>query len=451
VRQVPATKDLRALREEAAAVFRAAIDAVRPDRLVEAVVHKQASQRFIEVKGRQRIDLPPQVTLVGAGKAAAAMARGCESVLGPESISGEVISTDGTATDLAAVVVHRAGHPLPDDRGVTATRSLLRRLERATSGPVVCLISGGASSLLVCPRAPITLADKIETNRLLLESGAPIEAVNTVRKHLSEVKGGGLLHHTRLAVVTLLISDVVGDDPAIIGSGPTAAAPTTFEEVWQIIRRYGLDRQLPASVQQVLDAGSRGELPETVKPDSADAKRSTLVVVGSNRLALAGAARAAVARGWGVEVIEAPIVGDTSAAARAFADQLQRRSAPRRSQRVCVLAGGETTVQVRGPGRGGRNQEFALALVDEIAGEPACVLSAGTDGIDGPTDAAGAFVDGSTAAAAEQLGLDPTEKLLSNDSYSFFDAVGGLFRCGPTGTNVMDIKIALIDPEGANG
>jgi glycerate-2-kinase len=434
----------RNLREIAAALFHAAVEAVHPGRLVEAVLHSSSNNGFIELETGLRIQLPRPLTIVGAGKAAAAMAAGCESVLGPENVVGEVISTDGTTAALTSVQLHRASHPLPDERGVTATRSVLRRLRQVASGPALCLISGGASSLLVCPRPPLTLADKIETNRLLLQSGVPIDEVNAVRKHLSEAKGGGLLKQTDAKMVTLLISDVVGDDPAVIGSGPTAADPTTFADVWRIIEKYALPERLPAAVRQVLQAGLRGKLPETVKPGSPDSERSTLAVIGSNRIALAGAATAATDRGWEVLLIEEPIAGDTTAAAMAFATQLQHLASQRSSRDRCLLAGGETTVQVRGPGRGGRNQEFALALVNEIAGDSICVLSAGTDGIDGPTDAAGAFVDGTTLATAVAVGLDPQRMLASNDSYTFFEGVGGLFRCGATGTNVTDIKIALI-------
>jgi glycerate 2-kinase len=288
------------------------------------------------------------------------------------------------------------------------------------------------------------LADKIALTRQLLESGASIDEFNTVRKHLSEIKGGGLLRAAQAPMVGLLISDVVGDAPSTIGSGPAAADPTTFADAQAILRRYGLLRRVPRSVRELLEAGLAGRVPDTVKPGSLDARRCRNFVVGSNRVALDGAAKAARAAGWTVRLETEPIVGDTTAAAAQFAARLRALARATAGAPLCVLAGGETTVRVHGTGRGGRNQEFALALAEAIAGTAIVVLSAGTDGIDGPTDAAGAFVDGTTLARATERGLGAAAALAANDSHTFFAALGDLLRCGPTGTNVMDIKIALL-------
>lgn len=423
------------LRAEAVAMFRAAVDAVDPTVLVANYL-----SRHVAGKGHG----PPSL-VVGAGKAAARMAAGCEAVLGAANLRGEVIVGEGCVAPLGSVQVSEAGHPLPDARGESATRRIIDRISTHGAGNLFCLIGGGASSLMVCPRAPVTLQDKIATTRLLLESGADIHAFNTVRKHLSAVKGGGLLRHAHSAIIGLLISDVVGDDPSTIGSGPTAADPTTFADAWAVLSRYDLIARVPANVTALLQAGMAGRVPETVKPHTSEAARSHNVIIGSNRTALDGAAATARRRGWTVHIEPEPLSGDTTTAARAFGRRVRDLIAHRPGDTaLCILAGGETTVRVGGRGRGGRNQEFALALAPVLAGAPATVLSAGTDGIDGPTDAAGAFVDGTTAQRAQEHSLDPNAALRANDSYSFFARLGDLFRCGPTGTNVMDLKIALV-------
>lgn len=372
------------------------------------------------------------------------MAAGCEQALGAEDVGGEVIVADGCAVPLRALTVTEAGHPLPDARGERATRRILELVRRYRGDGILCLVSGGASSLLVRPRSPVTLADKVATTRLLLNCGADVQAVNTVRKHLSQVKGGGLLRQARTPILTLLLSDVIGNDPGTIGSGPTAPDSTTFADAWAMLREYRLDTQVPDRVANLLRGGIGGRVAETVKPDDAEAVRCRNVVVGSNRTALDAAATVARGQSWRVTVEPQPLRGDTTAAAQAFADRLRRLSASQRETGPwCLLAGGETTVEVTGPGRGGRNQQFALALARPLAGTPFTVLSAGTDGIDGPTDAAGAFVDGTTLQRAQACGLDVDAALRANDSYTLFSQLGDLLRCGPTGTNVMDIKIAL--------
>jgi len=389
--------------------------------------------------------MPLPLAVAGVGKAAARMAAGCESALGAENVRGAVLTADGCGATLGSVECAFGGHPVPDARGFEATARLAAFVGEAP-GAVLFLLSGGASSLLVQPRPPVTLADKIAVSRLLLASGAPIAAFNTVRKHLSLVKGGGLLRRARGKVFTLALSDVVGDDPQVIGSGPTVADPTTYADARAIMVRFDVLARAPASVRQVIEAGCRGDLPETVKPGDPEASRSALRVIGSNRLALDGAAAEAEAEGLEVRRLAEPIEGDGAAAALAFAELLRREAAEAlASGRVrCLLAGGETTVVVRGPGRGGRNQEFALALAERIAGLPVSLLSAGSDGVDGPTDAAGAFIDGATLSRAAALGLTPADHLAANDSYGFFARLDDLFQPGATGTNVMDLVFALV-------
>jgi glycerate 2-kinase len=431
-------------RAHAARVFGAAVAAADPTQLVANRLARHGTEVRVEGGAASAVRWHAPTVVVGAGKAAARMAAGCERVLGAVHVQGMVIVADGCGVDLASIVVSQAGHPLPDIRGQRATRRLMELVTRTEAGGILCLISGGASSLLVRPTPPVSLQQKIATTQLLLECGADITELNTVRKHLSAVKGGGLLRQARVPMTALIISDVIGDDPGTIGSGPTAADATTFADAWEVVQRYGLTNRVPRTVADLLKNGADGRGAETVKPEDPEAGRCRNLIIGSNRIALDGAAQAARTLGWRVHIIADPVSGDTTEAARRFAVHVHEvsRSHPG-SGPLCVLAGGETTVRVRGKGRGGRNQEFALALVDQIAGEELVVLSAGTDGIDGLTPAAGAFVDGLTFHRAMARRLSPAAALADNDSHTFFSQLGDTFECGPTGTNVMDIKIAM--------
>ncbi len=433
---MPADADWQAARRDLAAIFTAAIAAVDPARLVGEFLVGPARPAWLGGA--------PAVAVVGAGKAAARMAAGVEATLGPTTLTGIAVVPPGDTTPLRAIRVVHGSHPLPDERSCAAAGEVAAFLAATPAEtPLLWLISGGASSLLVEPRPPLTLADKLAVHDLLLRSGVAIDDVNAVRKHLSTVKGGGLLRAAAgHAMQTLLLSDVVGDDPAVIGSGPTVPDPTTYGDALAILARHGLTGRVPKSVIELLHRGARGEIDETVKPDDPLAAAAPAAVIGSNRVALRAAACAAKQLGYQPVVEEAPLVGDTTRAAQAWAERVRAQSGAA-SARWCLLAGGETTVMVRGRGRGGRNQEFALAAAGRLAGRPVAALSAGTDGIDGPTDAAGAFVDGRTCERARQAGLDPAGALAANDSHSFFAALGDLHRCGPTGTNVMDIKVAL--------
>jgi glycerate 2-kinase len=316
---------------------------------------------------------------------------------------------------------------------------------------VLVLLSGGASALLVRPAPGLALADKAAATAALLGCGAPITEMNTVRKHLSAVKGGGLARRAGgRRLWALILSDVVGDDIATIGSGPTAADPTTFAAACGVIAGYGLEPRLPRAVLDHLRRGARGEVPETPKPGDPCFRHVRNEIIGGNATALAAAAAHAAALGLEPIVWPEPITGDTTAAATAFATALRQRLRADPLRPACVVAGGETTVVVRGRGRGGRNQEFALAAALALDGGGAIeLLSAGTDGVDGPTDAAGAFAGTHTIATARARGLDARAALADNASYDFFAAVGDLFRPGPTGTNVMDLKIALLHPGAA--
>jgi glycerate-2-kinase len=423
-------------RSDLARIYTAAIEAVDPTRLVRSYL----IARFDRTAGPVE---QGKWFVVGAGKAAARMAAGCETVLDETQVDGLVLTADGCTVPLRSIQCLAGGHPIPDERGLAVTARICERL-RVNVDPVIVLISGGASALLVQPAPPITLAEKMAVNDLLLRSAVGIDEINCVRKHLSLVKGGGLLRLCRARpLLTLLLSDVVGDDPSVIGSGPTVVDPTTFADAVEVLRRHDLEKRVAVSVQRHLERGARGEVEETLKHDSVAERDSECVLLGNNRAALTAAAAAATALGYRSFVLARPLVGSTTDAAHEWLHEVRAIAREAAESRWCVVAGGETTVKVTGTGRGGRNQEFALALVDDLAGSGSEVLSAGTDGIDGPTDAAGAFVDGGTAARAQHNGLDPATALAQNDSYGFFAALGDLFAPGPTGTNVTDIKIAV--------
>ncbi len=330
-----------------------------------------------------------------------------------------------------------SGHPIPDERGVLASVAIEKMLSELNARDLlICAISGGASALLPAPASGLTLADKQHATDLLLRRGANINELNIVRKHLSRLKGGRLVARAYPAtVVSLLLSDVIGDDPAVIGSGLTAPDSSTIEDAVAVIRKFGL--QLPKVMRS---------LNETPKPGDEIFKYVRNVIVGSNRLALSAAAAEAKKLGYRPLLLSSTIQGETREVASVHAQILREISSSGNPVRApaCILSGGETTVHVRGTGKGGRNQEFALAASLEIGGiQDVLVLSAGTDGTDGPTDAAGAIATGATLERAQRLGLDPRDHLNRNDSYPFFDRLGDLVKTGPTGTNVMDVHLLI--------
>jgi glycerate-2-kinase len=343
---------------------------------------------------------------------------------------------------------HIAAHPVPDSRSLTAGRAVLGIASAGQADDLlVLLLSGGASALMALPAEGISLEDKRLASERLLKEGAEVHALNTVRKHLSAIKGGQLAAAARGAVLTLAVSDVVGDDLTAIGSGPTVPDTTTFGDALGILDQHGGRDRYPAAVVARLMNGIAGDIAETPKPGDSRLTRSRALVIGGSRTAVNGARAAAEGRGYTVHVIDAPLVGEAREAARTLLDSashvLQGRSGPQ-----CILAAGETTVRVSGTGKGGRNQECALAMADGAARlAPALVAaSLGTDGVDGPTDAAGAIVDSTTLARAEALGIaSPAQYLDDNNSYAFFERLGDLIHTGPTGTNVGDLQIILVD------
>ena len=390
-----------------------------------------------------------KLVVVGAGKAAASLAAGLEASLGSRIDDGCIIVKYGHALPLSRIRVIESGHPEPDQAGARGTQEMLSMVRNLSSrDSAFVLLTGGASALMVAPAPGLTLDDKTEVNRLLIRSGASINDINVVRKHLSVVKGGGLLAAANGArLCTLAISDVIGDSLSTIGSGPTVADPSTFQDALDVLSAHGLLQQVPARVLTRLHSGARGLVAETLKPGSALAARNWPFIVANLAQALSAMSAHARALGFSVEVRNEPMSGDTHAAARSVAEWIRSslRGKAAGAPPLVLIAGGETTLQVHGPGRGGRNQEFALIMASELQGLPGVtVLSAGTDGTDGPTDVAGAFTDGSTLERARASGLDYGSILALNDSYTLFDVLGDHFRSGPTGTNVMDVCVAIV-------
>jgi hydroxypyruvate reductase len=435
------------LRKHALAIFRAVLDASDP---VEAVLrHLRLDGRtLIAGKRRYPLDRFRAIHVIGAGKASAAMARAVERLLG-RSIAGGLINVKyGHTAPLKRIALNECGHPLPDAAGVDGAARIARLAEAA--GPadlVIALISGGGSALAPAPAPPITLEEKQATTKLLLACGASIHEINALRKHISVLKGGQLARLAApAAVLCLMLSDVIGDDMDVIGSGPTAPDASTFASARAILDKYGLLDRVPASVRERIEAGVKGAIPETPKPGDPLFARVQNLVVGSNALAVEAAARKARALGYRALVLSSMIEGETRDVARvhaAIAKQIRATGQPLKPP-ACVISGGETTVTLRGDGLGGRNQEFALAAALDIASLPdVVVLSGGTDGTDGPTDAAGALATGTTLARAAAAGLDAPAALARNDSYRFFDPLGDLIKTGPTNTNVMDVRLVL--------
>jgi hydroxypyruvate reductase len=441
------------LRAAAASILERALSAAEPGRLVRSQLRVRA--RHLEVAGvRQRLDRG-RVALVAVGKAAAAMARAAEARLGPSLATGLAVTTERAA--LARVRVLNAGHPVPDERGLAAAaevESLAQGLGR--DDLLLVLLSGGASALLPAPAEGVTLADKASTTSLLLRSGATIHELNAVRKHLSRLKGGGLARAAAPArVVALALSDVVGDDPSTIGSGPVPD-PTTFGQALAVLERRGLLGEAPAAVRERLARGARGELAETPKPGAAFFRRVTTRVVGSGRASVAAAASEARRRGFRPIVLTTRLEGEAREVARVLVAILRGwvDAAGPGSDPVCFLAGGETTVTVRGRGQGGRNQELAVAAAIALEGfpVPAVVASLATDGVDGASDGAGGIVDDATVARGVRLGLAPPAVFLeANDTRNYLGPLGDLILTGPTGTNVADLVALLATARARKG
>ncbi len=440
-------------RDDVRAILAASIAAVDPAAAVASHVRREGDRLLFFSRGSllKEVDLGGvrRILVVGAGKATASMARAVERVFGDRIDAGCICVKDGYTEPLTKIECIEASHPVPDGRGMAGARKILGLLAGAGEHDLVLsLISGGASALMPLPADPVTLEEKRATTAILLKSGAAIDEINTVRKHLSLVKGGTLARAVKgAAVVNLMVSDVVGDHIDIIGSGPFAPDRSTFRGALGVLERYGIAAAVPAAVARRLRDGANGTIEENPGPDNPVFSRVTNLVIASNIMALEAARKEAEGRGYHAVILSSMIEGDTKDAAfwhSRIAREVVVSSNPLPPP-ACVISGGETTVTVRGDGLGGRNMEFALHAAQFIDGLDGCTIaSIGTDGTDGPTDAAGAVIDGATARDAREQGIDIHEYIERNDSYHFHDRLGNLIITGPTNTNVMDVRILLV-------
>lgn len=430
-------------RERALDIMAAALAAVDPQEAVRRHVWREGGWLYV---ADRRYDLSRyrHIYIVGGGKAGAPMAAALEGILGERLDGGIVNVKDGYTLPLRRVRLQEAGHPLPDERGLAGTRQMLELLRRAGEEDLLlCVISGGGSALMVAPVEGVSLADLQTLTDLLLRCGATIGEMNAIRKHLSQVKGGQMARAASPAtVIALLVSDVVGSPLDVIASGPTVPDSSTFAGAWAILERYRLLDQAPPAVVEHLRRGLRGDIPETPKAGDPILERVQNVVVASNRLAAEAALSRARELGMQALLLSTYIEGEAREVGKVFAGiarELALHGEPVRRP-ACLIAGGETTVMVRGAGLGGRNQELALGAVAGLQGLDGVLVAAlATDGSDGPTDAAGAIASGNTLARAQACGLDPHAFLADNDSYHFFAALGDLLLTGPTRTNVNDL------------
>lgn len=446
--------EAKADKQNLADIFTAALAAVDPYYAVLNAVSIEGDRLHI-ADAKYDLAAFDRIVVVGGGKATARMALAIETLLGKKIAAGLIVVKDGHTVPLSIIEQVESSHPVPGEAGVAGTARILD-MARAADGKTlfICLISGGASALLVAPATGLTLQDKQNATRLLLNAGASINELNAVRKHLSMVKGGRLAQAAYPAqVVTLIVSDVINDPLDVIASGPTAPDDSTYADAWAVIKKYGLLKTLPPQVAEYLQRGIAGQVPETVKKNDPCWINTSNVIVASIRQAMAAAQEKSTQLGFATKIISETLQGEAREAAHFLAQAARAEMAAMKpNERRCLLCGGETTVTVRGTGMGGRNQELALAFALDIEGcQGVTMLSAGTDGTDGPNDAAGAMVDGWTAARARGLGIDPSSFLDNNDSYTFFqqfDAATGAhshFKIGATGTNVMDIQIVLLN------
>jgi glycerate 2-kinase len=434
-------------RRTAIDIFLAGVESVKPDNLIKSFV--SLSGNTIEIENL-KFDLKAikNIIVVGAGKASAMMALSLESILGSRISRGHIITKYGHSVPLKYIDVTEAGHPVPDENGITGTGKIISIARQAGENDLlICLISGGGSSLMVDVPEGCDLEDLKELNNVLLKSGANITEMNCIRKHLSNLKGGLL---SRLAyparVVSLILSDVIGDPLDVIASGPTAPDPTTFSDAISTLRKFGIEDKIPRKILNVLQEGSENKRQETVKESDEILLQTSNLIIGNNRLALKAAMEKAEGSGYESRIITSNLNGDVADAAKYLVGIAKKVNQEEPGRKVCLLFAGEPTVKITGNGSGGRNQHLALIAASLIEDEPGItILSGGTDGTDGPTDAAGAVVDNFTTKNALDKHLDIERYLYNFDSYNFFKKEGGLLLTGPTQTNVMDLLVVLIN------
>ena len=437
------------MRKDATDIFYASLNAVNPVTAVKN--HLQVEDNTIRSGSfAAPLDSFENIYLIGFGKAAAAMARGVEEVLGKALTSGIVnVKYDHLDAVSEKIKINQAGHPVPDQAGISGTEEIINLVQDCRENDlVICVISGGGSAIFPSPQTGISLAQKQETTRQLLACGADIKEINAIRKHISKVKGGQLARMIYPAtLLTLILSDVIGDPLDSIASGPTAPDETTFEDCLAILEKYDLLGKVPQTVEDRIRGGVAAKVPETPKKTDPAFSKTHNLIVGSNWQAVLAAQQYAQQIGYNTLILSTFIEGETRDVARvhaAIAKQILKTGNPVNSP-ACMISGGETTVTIKGKGLGGRNQEFVLAAAIDIRDQRnVVILSAGTDGSDGPTDAAGAIADGETINRAKELKIDAFSYLQNNDSYHFFEKLNDLVKTGPTNTNVMDLRILLV-------
>lgn len=455
------------MREAILQIAKAGIKSVSPYDMIRKRIKLKDNTLTVHAGGPGQISLQlssyKNIYVIGAGKATAPMARALEEILGSRISGGIIAVKPGHTADLDIINRVEGGHPVPDDGSLEAAKEIVTLTDKAgESDLVINLISGGGSALLTLPYNDggdfsITLEEMQQTTRELLNCGATIHEINCVRKHLSSIKGGRLSERIHPAEsVSIILSDVVGDDLHSIASGLTVPDETTYADALSITRKYDIETLLPGKVMQLLRAGGNGEIPDTPKPGAACFKNCRNILLGTNALALRAAAGKAEDLGYTTLVLTSRITGEAREIAKFYAALAQEAGGVGNGasgselykKPVCILAGGETTVTIRGNGKGGRNQEMALAVLAEIAKNPAAYsgtlfASVATDGNDGPTDAAGAFASTEICETSVKKGLDIDEYLGNNDAYTFFSKIDGLIKTGATNTNVCDLQILL--------
>lgn len=443
------------MRSDAAKIFHASLDPVNPYNAVRRFVRVESNQLFFGQAGNQKtLDLSQfeHVFLVGGGKATAPMAKAMEDLLGDRINAGLINVKYGFTEKLSHTEIVEADHPLPDQNGVGGTKKIIDMLNRAGEKDLIfSLISGGGSALLPQPTGLIRLEEKQAMTKALLKCGASIDEINAIRKHISASKGGQMARAAYPATtINLMLSDVVGDKMDVIASGPFVPDSSTFQDAWQIIQKYGIE-DIPTSVKEHLKKGVDNHVEETPKYGDKVFDKVYNIIIGSNILALEAAAQSAEGMGYGSLILSSMIEGETKDVAlvhAAIAGESLKSGKPIPPP-ACIISGGETTVTIKGKGKGGRNQEFCLVAALEIVDSPprVVILSGGTDGNDGPTDAAGAIVDPITVLRGKEMGLNALDFLTDNDSYHYLKKTGDLLITGPTNTNVMDVRIMLIKEE----
>ena len=439
---------LKKLREDALNIFNAGIKAVDPANAVKRYLTRQDDR--LEIQG-QTYDLSKyeNIYVIGMGKASAAMAQAVEELIGDRLKAGVLNVKYGHTVPLKIVRVNEAGHPVPDEAGLSGTRQIIDMLRQTGEKDLVfCLISGGGSALLPCPVEGVTLEDKQLVTKALLECGATIHEINALRKHISQVKGGRLATLAYPStMISFILSDVIGDDMDSIASGPTVPDTSTFSDSLYILEKYKIKHKVPSAVIEFLEKGVRGDVEETPTAHDPVFRQVQNVIIGSNIQAVTASRQMAEELGYNTLLLSTFIEGETKDVAKvhaAIAREIINSGNPV-ERPACVISGGETTVTIRGEGLGGRNQEFALAAGIDINGlKEVIILSGGTDGTDGPTDAAGAIADGTTMERARKLGLDAELYISENNSYHFFKQLDDLIITGPTFTNVMDLRLVIV-------